>query len=110
MKRQLTNLLPFRDVGQLSRDVGFSGVAAFTSRSDASWPSAGIIKGSVPIVDTILCHAPSVRRKAGSVKINLGDWRWQLAVGRGGYPWLKNVWFAWFVWFAVHSSIGARVS
>ena len=65
------------------------------------------VKGSVPIVDTILCHAPSVRRKAGSIKINLGDWRWQLAVGRGGYPWLKNVWFAWFV---VHASIGARVS
>jgi hypothetical protein len=40
------------------------------------------LKGSVPIVDTILCHAASVRQKSGGIKINLGDWRWQLAVGQ----------------------------
>ena len=99
-------------IQRLPLESGFrTGLTSLVKSGSRTWSGRRIgIKGSVPIVDTILCHAPSVRRKAGSVKINLGDWRWQLAVGRGGYPWLKNVWFAWFVWFAVHSSIGARVS
>jgi Phage integrase, N-terminal SAM-like domain len=41
-----TSSRPYDD-GQPSRDVAFSGVAAFTSRSDASWPPAGIIKATI---------------------------------------------------------------
>ena len=55
------------------------------SHKNAEGKGVSPVKGSVPIVDTILCHAASVRQKSGGIKINLGDWRWQLAVGRGGY-------------------------
>jgi integrase len=47
LTRQFSAILPPYDDAQPSRDVAFSGVAAFTSRSDASWPPAGIRKPAV---------------------------------------------------------------
>jgi hypothetical protein len=38
-------------------------------------------KGSVLTADKTVAIARSVRRKAGSVKINLADGRWQMEVG-----------------------------
>jgi hypothetical protein len=45
--RQIACIYRANDDAAESRDVAFSGVAAFTSRSDASWPPAGIIKAAV---------------------------------------------------------------
>ena len=47
LTRQFSAILPPYDDAQPSRDVAFSGVAAFISRSDASWPPAGIRKPAV---------------------------------------------------------------
>jgi hypothetical protein len=45
--RQITCIHRANDDASRSRDVAFSGVAAFISRSDASWPPAGIRKPAV---------------------------------------------------------------
>src|ERR1019366_8561292 len=47
LTRQFSAILPPYDDAQPSRDVAFSGVAAFISRSDAIWPPAGIRKPAV---------------------------------------------------------------